>query len=339
MVIRQPEYYGRFHCLAGACPDHCCKEWAISVDGDTLQTYRELSGSLGGAIRHSLREDAGETILFPPGRQCPHRQEDGLCRIHRELGEETLCRTCREYPRLRHDYGTFLELGLELSCPEAARLILSGPGAVITREVPGEGSPDYDEADMTLLFSSRERALTLLSEGGRTPGETLALLMMWGVHIQQTLDGEDPLPFSPENALEDAKTAAEPGSIGPLRDLFLGLEILTCRWRERLETARSRPLSEMVLPLARYFVSRYWLQAVSDLDLYGRVKFIVISCLLISSLEGGFMENAQLYSKEIENDPDNLDALLDAAYNSPAFTDGKLLGLLLASEEAAQSPA
>ena len=46
--------------------------------------------------------------------------------------------------------------------------------------------------------------------------------------------------------------------------------------------------------------------------------------------EGGdFIQTAQLFSKEIENSIDNVEALLDAAYAHPAFTDEKLLGMLL----------
>jgi len=329
MVIRQPEYYGAFRCLAGDCPDSCCKEWAVAVDEETLVKYRVIPGALGEAVRGTLREEDGETVLFSQGGQCPLQQRDGLCRIHRELGEEALCQVCREYPRLRHDYGTFLELGLELSCPQAARLILSDPGTVLTREAPGGDTPDYDGQDMTLLLSSREQALALLAEKGRTPGEALALLLHYGAQVQLALDGEASLFFSPEDALEEGRNRAEPGSIREIQRFFLGLELLTRRWTEKLETVKVRPLPEKVLPLARYFVNRYWLQAVSDLDLYGRVKFAVASCLLIASLEGDFTENAQLFSKEIENDPDNLDTLLDAMYESPAFTDNRLLGLLL----------
>ena len=51
---------------------------------------------------------------------------------------------------------------------------------------------------------------------------------------------------------------------------------------------------------------------------------------MIRALPGDPLRNAQLYSKEIENDADNVYALLDAAYTSPALTDVKLLGLLLA---------
>ena len=80
---------------------------------------------------------------------------------------------------------------------------------------------------------------------------------------------------------------------------------------------------------SRYLIRRYWLQAVSDYDLICRVKFIIAACLLVAHLGANVVENAQLFSKEIENDPDNVEALLDGTYTSPAFTDVQLLGLLL----------
>ena len=81
-----------------------------------------------------------------------------------------------------------------------------------------------------------------------------------------------------------------------------------------------------------YLIRRYWLQAVSDYDLYCRVKFITVSCLLIKTLGGDIVSTAQLFSKEIENDADNVDAIWDAAYSHPAFTDDRLLGLLLSPD-------
>ena len=50
---------------------------------------------------------------------------------------------------------------------------------------------------------------------------------------------------------------------------------------------------------------------------------------MIGALDADVISSAQLFSKEIENDPDNVEALLDAAYTEPAFTDAQLLGLLL----------
>ena len=69
--------------------------------------------------------------------------------------------------------------------------------------------------------------------------------------------------------------------------------------------------------------------SVADYDLVSRVKLIIISCLLVRLLGGDVIATAQLYSKEIENDAANIDAILDAAYTHPALTDAALLGLLL----------
>ena len=112
-------------------------------------------------------------------------------------------------------------------------------------------------------------------------------------------------------------------------DFFKDLEILAPEWAARLDNPQGAPWTREYLTLARYFVDRYWLQAVADYDLVSRVKLAVISCLTIRMLGGNLEETAQRYSKEIENDVDNIDAILDGAYESPAFTDDKLLGLLL----------
>ena len=59
------------------------------------------------------------------------------------------------------------------------------------------------------------------------------------------------------------------------------------------------------------------------------MKFIVIACLLVKELGGDIYRTAQLFSKEIENSAENVEAVLDGAYGHPAFTDDKLLGMLM----------
>lgn len=327
MVIRKPSYYDTFRCIAGACPDSCCHQWEVQVDADAARRYRAMPGPLGDALRDALRTENGETFLTLREGRCPMWRSDGLCRIQAELGEKALCRVCREFPRLRHDYGCFQELMLEMSCPEAAKWIFLDAGGWVEAEIPGGSEAEYDQEGMALLLSSRERAMELL-DGEALPGETLAKLLLLGVQVQNVLDGGDP----EEIQMEEARAAAGPGDIREVAGFFRGLEILTPRWRALLDTAACRPLPREVIPMARYLVRRYWLQAVSDLDLYGRVKFIALSALLVGSLAGDFQSNAQLWSKEIENDPENLDAILDGAYHSNALTDSKLLGLLLGKQ-------
>lgn len=332
MYISKPSYYDEFRCIAGLCPDSCCKEWGVQVDEASAAYYRNLPGPLGDRLRQVLTEEDGETVMTIENGRCPMWRSDGLCRIQAELGEEALCKTCREFPRLTHDYGDFVERGLELSCPEAARIILSAaPSPFITEEIPGNCEPEYDTEAMSVLKQTRQTALALLSDSSRSIPEMLSLLLLYGYQAQGELDGEDTAPFDSAAALETIRTFAKPGELLPILDFFRDLEILTPQWKHRLARPGTPAFPEATRNLARYFVERYWLQAVSDYDLACRVKFIVISCLVICTLGGNFMETAQLYSKEIENSWENVEALLDGAYSAPAFTDDKLLGILMNS--------
>ncbi len=330
MYLTKPNYFDSFRCIASACPDSCCKEWDVQVDDAAAAYYRSLTGPLGERLREVLCDADGETVMTIIDGRCPMWRDDCLCRIQAELGEGALCKTCREFPRLTHDYGNFIELGLELSCPEAARFILNAPAApFVTEEVTGGGDAEYDEEAMTVLKSTREVMLSILSDSTRPIGEILALGLLYGYQAQGELDGRDVLPFAPEAALASARELAKPGDPQLMVDFFRDLEILTPQWEALLHSPSPGPWDSHALALARYFVQRYWLQAVSDYDLYSRVKFTIIACLLVKHLGGDIFRTAQLFSKEIENDVDNVEAILDAAYSHPAFTDDKLLGMLL----------
>ncbi len=330
MKIYKPNYFDRFRCIAGDCPDSCCKEWGVQVDDASAQYYRGLSGELGDRLREVLQEEDGETVMTILDGRCPMWRLDGLCRIQAELGEGALCKTCREFPRLTHDYGDFVELGLELSCPEAAKWILEAPNAPLMAEAAaGEPEPEYDEEAMAVLKATREKMLSILSDESRPIGEVLALGLLYGYQAQSQLDGEEELPFDPEAALDSVRELAKAGDFQQVLDFFLGLELLTSEWEALLHFPVPGGWDGHTLALARYLVNRYWLQAVSDYDLYCRVKFAILACLLVRHLGGDIFRTAQLFSKEIENDADNVEALLDGAYSHPAFTDEKVLGWLL----------
>ena len=330
MQITKPSYFDTFRCIAGACSDSCCKEWDVQVDEDSAALYRALPGPLGDRLREVLKDEDGETVMTILNGRCPMWRRDGLCRIQAELGHDALCKTCREFPRLTHDYGDFQEFGLELSCPEAARIILSTPDPeFITTEVPGGEDPEYDREAMEILLRTRRKMRAILNDTTRPVNEVLILALMYGYQTQSELDGAPEAPFTPDTALTEARQFASAGDPQLILDFFKGLEILTPEWESRLSSPNPAEWEPRHRTLAAYFVERYWLQAVSDYDLVSRVKFAVISCLLIKYLGCDSMKTAQLYSKEIENDIDNVEAILDGTYESPAFTDDKLLGLLL----------
>ena len=330
MKLTKPSYFDSFRCIASACPDSCCKEWDVQVDSEKAALYRSLSGDLGDRLRDVLSDEDGEIVMTIIDGRCPMWRQDGLCRIQAELGEDALCKTCREFPRLTHDYGDFVEMGLELSCPEAARIILSGSNpASVTTEIPGGEEPEYDREAMEVLLRTRKTACTILSDSTRPVNETLALLLMYGYQAQDELDGDGEKNFDSSAALDEARDLARKSGADSFTEFFKHLEILTDHWRQRLDNPVPAAWDKVHLHLARYFTDRYWLQAISDYDLVSRVKLAVISCLLIRILGGDPVSTAQLYSKEIENSIENVEAILDGAYTAPALTDDRLLGFLL----------
>jgi hypothetical protein len=223
-----------------------------------------------------------------------------------------------------------MELGLELSCPEAARLILhSSDYTMVCETVSGGEAGDYDGEVMEILRRTRGEFLDFL---GATPlpfPEILAVLLLYAHEVQAELDGGAPAVLDADACLEDARKYAQKADVSELQKFFLELEILTPQWKSRLESPVCTPQWEQKhLALLRYFVTRYWLQAVSDYDIVCRAKLAISACLLIGYLGGDLTETAQLFSKEIENDPDNVETILDGAYSAPALTDQYLLELL-----------
>ena len=328
MELIYPSYYKSFSCIASACPDSCCHEWDVQVDAESAGRYRSMEGDLGDALRRSLYDEDGETYLRNENGRCPMWRTDGLCRIQAEQGHDALCTVCQQFPRLRHDYGDFQELGLELSCPEAARLILETPLELVRETVPGGETPEYDDEIMDILRQSRPAALALLANKAYSVPERLRLLLMLGYHVQAAIDGAELLPFDPDAALREAAQFAGAPDAEGLAQVYRELELLTERWEEKLGVLSEPKWDEGLCRIAQYGICRHWYQAVSDWDLTCRVKMLLSGCALLARLPGSLRDNAQLWSKEIENSTENLNALLDGAYTQSGLTDANLLGLL-----------
>ena len=332
MKLYTPQYYHLFSCIAADCPDSCCKGWAVDVDDDVAAFYRNLPGDLGDRLRSVLRNDGDGAYMQIENGRCPMWRNDGLCRIQAELGHDALCHVCRTFPRLRHVYGDFTELGLELSCPEAARLILDEASEMICLEIPGGEEIIYDQEVMATLLRSRAEILSFLQSDDYTVPQQLAILLLYAHGVQAELDGGEEAILSPVEDLAEATRYATGGSLDRLLDFFRDLEVLDPAWPDRLSRPAPSHWTSQYRALARYFIMRYWLQAVSDYDLISRAKLTVSACLVIHTLGGDLIQTAQAFSKEIENDPDNVERILDGAYTSPALTDTQLLSLLLRSD-------
>lgn len=182
-LVRQPRCFDHFRCTGAACEDTCCKGWGVPVDRNTWEKYQGLHDfKIAGKSLSNLVEinpASSSSIDYAKMRieetGCPALNE-GLCSIQQALGEPYIPDLCSTYPRVLNRAGETVEKSLHLSCPEAARLVLSGPEAMLflerreespveragsVSEVAGAGDERLNQVRMLIVEVIRERSSPL----------------------------------------------------------------------------------------------------------------------------------------------------------------------------------
>ena len=166
MQITFPDFYKEFSCIAGSCPDTCCAGWQIMVDDRSLKKYRRFKGPFRNRLHNDI--DWKEHAFRQYDRRCAFLNEENLCDIYSEAGPDMLCDTCRKYPRHIEEFEGLREYSLSLSCPEAARIFLSGKEKTtfhtIERSAPEETYEDFDYLFFTALMDTRDYLLSIVQD-------------------------------------------------------------------------------------------------------------------------------------------------------------------------------
>ncbi len=298
-----PDYYNTFHCIADKCRHTCCIGWEIDIDEKTAANYRSVKGIWGRQLsEHIAWEDLPHFILDEGGR-CPFLNDNNLCDLILNLGEERLCSICREHPRFRNELPDRVEMGLGLCCEEAARLILGQKG---TTKWIVEGT--RKEPDAILLL--RDAVLSILQNREDPLTNRIAAMM----HVC----GSECLPFN----------------VILWRDRLMSLERMDERWTNYLmllteDIVSSFSFSFIVRPeeeyehLMVYLIYRYFANAWDREEAIVRACFAAFGCWLIHALNvalfqrNGYVsfedqvELCRLFSAEIEYSEENRDMVLN----------------------------
>ena len=148
MISLYPTIYHTFQCKADRCENTCCQLWTIDIDEATAERYHTMTGPLGESLRQAITvDDEGSHFVFSKEQpMCPLLNENGLCKVVLELGEEGLCDTCHMHPRF-YKYIEDLELcGVGLSCEASVELLAedtqSDQVIFTIEDDDGEFSPD-----------------------------------------------------------------------------------------------------------------------------------------------------------------------------------------------------
>ena len=141
----QPRSYHAFRCIGADCEDTCCIGWIVNIDKHTYEAYQRSDDPELGPRLHELVtinaagvSDYNHARITLSGSGCPFLSE-GLCAIQKKLGAEHLSIMCATYPRVMNVVDDVLERSLDLSCPEAARVVLLDPNPIEFDE--DEGAP------------------------------------------------------------------------------------------------------------------------------------------------------------------------------------------------------
>ena len=153
MRYLKPHFYDKFVCTAGDCPDTCCAGWQIMIDDASLEKYKNVQGEFGKRLHNSINWE--EECFCQNERRCAFLNDENLCDLYKALGPDALCDTCRLYPRHTEEFEGLRELSLSLSCPEAAKIILSCKEPVWFLEEETDEEDDFDEFDF-MMFSRLE---------------------------------------------------------------------------------------------------------------------------------------------------------------------------------------
>lgn len=193
MQVTFPSYYKQFSCIADACPDTCCAGWQIMIDDRSLKKYRRFQG----AFRNRLHNDVDweEHAFRQYGHRCAFLNEENLCDMYIEAGSGMLCDTCRRYPRHIEEFEGMREISLSLSCPEAARIILSQKNPVAFRTFEKETAEEtYDDFDYFLfsaLMDTRDYLLSVLQDRTVPVRDRIAKLLVCGHDFQLAVDKQE----------------------------------------------------------------------------------------------------------------------------------------------------
>ncbi len=143
IYYRQPRYFGDFHCIGNACKDNCCWGWRIhwkKEEIDKLKSAENCTSQLKELIEESFVPDEAQEgmyrVKFHEQEKCPLLNEEGLCRIQKELGVEYMSNTCMIYPRKRFFTGSALYRLCVSSCREIMQRLINDEKAMDLINVP-----------------------------------------------------------------------------------------------------------------------------------------------------------------------------------------------------------
>lgn len=193
MILRVPEYYDEFSCIASRCKDSCCAGWEIDIDDESYEYYRSVEGAFGDRLRESMfvAEDGGYRFKLKGPKRCAMLNDNNLCDLYTALGEEALCEVCTEYPRFSLVYGQVEQKALSLSCEEVGRILFgrTEPEQLIDIELPGDCEDDEEDPQYVAFMEwVQKEAVAILQNREWSITERTREFLAWCDRVQTIIN-------------------------------------------------------------------------------------------------------------------------------------------------------
>lgn len=164
-----PQYMVDFKCIGSKCTDTCCAGWDINIDKETFEHYEKSNGDLKELINSKYKKNEYSHDFFNEGfmilkneSRCPFLNENNLCNIHGNIGEEHLCITCTNYPRVFNIVDDIYEKSGLTSCEEICFKALLNKDKMEFVEVEDEIDEEKVEIRRIIDTESFEKENSLL---------------------------------------------------------------------------------------------------------------------------------------------------------------------------------
>lgn len=340
-----PHYLEQFRCVAAECEDTCCAGWAIMIDENSLEKYKNLEGAFGNRLRNSIDWEKGCFCQYE--KRCAFLNEDNLCDLHIEAGEHMLCDTCRDYPRHIEEFEGLREGSLSLSCIEAAKIILGCKEPVqfihFEDDVEDEEYEDFDYLLFTKLMDAREKIIAVLQNREIDIMTRIGVVLELSQKMQRAVNqrevfridellenigGMDTfLSFERQVRMLEMSEIEYCAAMRKIFRVFHKLEVLKSDWPEYVKKAErtlygnGQQVYESMLQEFRhgmteewsiwleqlmvYFVFTYFCGAVYDNNILGKMQTAVVTTILIRELA---------FAKWMESKQLSFDMFVDIAH-------------------------
>lgn len=341
MIVRVPDYFSEFSCIAGDCKDSCCLGWEIDIDEDSYEYYQTLPGEVGERLRKGMyeTEDGGHGIRTNNCGRCIMLNDKNLCDLYIAAGEASLSEVCTDFPRFGIEYRNVEQKCLSLACEEVCRIFFSKtkPVKFVEQELFGDSDDDQGVTEEeAAFFEEVQRELIAILQDRTKP---------IGVRVDEYLDRAN--EYQKKLSQNDVEKHIDWLSFNDFSfehfDIRFGIinemELLRQVWQDfkddmqtvLTEADYEKRMKEYMASgdyrendieqLLVYFTFRYIMNAIYDSNIMVYAYLSVMFTMIVRDMNatrfykngGSFtiedqMEVARIFSKEVEHSEGNVEA-------------------------------